>query len=201
VLLQVVSTVVQGLSRALSGVPDLSAAVVTLVVQVVFSIGMWAWSIHFLLNGRIALRRLWVTAVLTGVAATLVAAGSRVVMPHYTASSAKQFGSFGLVLAVAAWLVIFAEVIVVSAVIGRVVSEDAWTRRWLSIVLGPLPLVGDLGFLRAGAGQDLGDQQHDRRDDQRREPSRSDGAVGEDVDEDEDEDDDSSDQSEDRRDR
>jgi hypothetical protein len=145
---------------------------------------------------------LWVTAVLTGVAATLVAAGSRVVMPHYTASSAKQFGSFGLVLAVAAWLVIFAEVIVVSAVIGRVLSEDTWTRRWLSIVLGPLPLVGDLGFLRADASQDLGDQQHDRRDDQRREPSRSGGAVGEDVSEDEyeDEDDDSSDRSEDRRD-
>ncbi len=88
--------------RALSGVPDLPAAAVALVVQVVFSIGMWAWSIHFLLNGRIAWPRLWVTAVLTGVAATLVAAGSRVVMPRYTASSAQQFGSLGLVLAVSA---------------------------------------------------------------------------------------------------
>ena len=186
VLLQVVSTVVQGLSRALSGVPDLPAAVVALLVQVVFSIGMWAWSIHFLLNGRIPLRRSWVAAVLTGVAATLVAAGSRVVMPHYTASSAQQFGSFGLVLAVAAWLVIFAEVIVVAAVIGRVLNEDDWTRRWLSIVLGPLPLVGELGFLRAGAGLDLDDQQHDRRDDEKHERPRSSGVVGQDVDEDDD---------------
>ena len=89
--------------------------------------------------------------------------GSRVVMPRYTASSAQQFGSFGLVLAVAAWLVIFAEVIVVSAVIGRVISEDAWTRRWLSIVLGPLPLVDRLGFLGRAVGPDLDEQQHDRR--------------------------------------
>ena len=71
-------------------------------------------------------------------------------------------------------------------VIGRVLSEDAWTRRWLSIVLGPLPLVGRLGFLGEGAVQDLENQERGRREDEQKEGQRSGGVVGQDVDEDDD---------------
>ena len=64
--------------------------------------------------------------------------------------------------------------------------EDAWTRRWLSIVLGPLPLVGRLGFLGEGAVQDLENQERGRREDEQKEGQRSGGVVGQDVDEDDD---------------
>ena len=47
------------------------------------------------------------------------------------ASSASQFGTLGLVLAVATWLVGYAGVMVVTATLGRVVAEDAMIRSFV----------------------------------------------------------------------
>ena len=62
--------------------------------------------------------------MVTGLTLTVYTGGSTLVMPTYVASSAKQFGTLGLVLALATWLVGYAGVMVVSAVLGRVLAED-----------------------------------------------------------------------------
>jgi membrane protein len=185
-MLQAVSAVADAVKRGLDGTPVVFATQLEWLVQILLSIALWSWTIRFLLVGRVPWRRLWVAAVLSGVATTLVAVGSRVVMPRYTASSAQQFGSFGLVLAVAAWLVIFAEALVVAAVIGRVLSEDAFTRRWIVILLGSLPLLDRLAFFSGTPSQELHDEQHDGADDQQPDGERAGRVVGEHVDQDED---------------
>jgi membrane protein len=89
---------------------------------------IWWWSMRVLLFSRVAWRSLAFPAVVTGVSLTVYAGGSSLVMPRYVAASVRQFGTIGLVLAVATWLVGFAGVMVVTATVGRVVAEDQWIR-------------------------------------------------------------------------
>jgi membrane protein len=98
------------------------------VVRVVVASLVWWWTLHVLLAGRVPWRRLALSAALTGTAVVAYASASSVVMPRYASSTAEQFGTLGLVLTVAAWLVGFASVMVVAAVVGRVLTEDDFTR-------------------------------------------------------------------------
>jgi membrane protein len=95
------------------------------VVRATISALIWWWSMRVLMFSRVAWRALAFPAALTGVALTAYTGGSTFVMPRYVASSAQQFGTLGLVLAVATWLVGYAGVMVVTATLGRVVAEDA----------------------------------------------------------------------------
>jgi membrane protein len=96
-------------------------------LRVVVASAVWWWTIHVLLAGRVPWRRLAVAAVLTGTSLVVYAAGSSVVMPRYATSTTEQFGTLGLVLTIASWLVGFGGVMVVAAVIGRVLTEDPFT--------------------------------------------------------------------------
>jgi len=123
------------LSQALGllGVTSRAVDVVVLaplwfVLKAAVSSLIWWWSMRVLLFKRVSWPALLAPAVLTGTALTVYTGGSSLVMPRYVASSAVQFGTFGLVLALATWLVAFAGVIVVSAVVGRVISEDETIR-------------------------------------------------------------------------
>ncbi len=89
---------------------------------------IWWWSMRVLLFSRVEWSALALPAVVTGVATTIYTGGSSFVMPPYVANSAKQFGTLGLVLAIATWLVGYAGVMVVTATIGRVISEDELIR-------------------------------------------------------------------------
>ncbi len=93
-------------------------------VRVAVSTLIWWWTMRFLLFKRVSWRALLLPALVTAVALTVYTGSSTLVMPRYVASSANQFGTLGLVLALATWLVGFAGVIVVSAIVGRVVTED-----------------------------------------------------------------------------
>jgi|EndMetStandDraft_3_1072993.scaffolds.fasta_scaffold232523_2 membrane protein len=116
----------------LAGRVDVEAlAPVWVVVRVAAASLLWWWTLHVLLAGRVAWRRLAVSAGLTGTAVVVYSAGSAVVMPRYASSTAQQFGTLGLVLTVATWLVGLAGVMVVAGVIGRVLTEDEFTRAQL----------------------------------------------------------------------
>ena len=110
--------------RLLAGGSGAFSDVAGVAVRAVLMALLWWWSLHFLLTNRVRWRALVPAAALTGVAAVVYAAGSALVMPRYAASSAEEFGAFGLVLTLATWLVGFSGVQIVSAVIGRVVAED-----------------------------------------------------------------------------
>jgi membrane protein len=99
---------------------------------------LWWWSLRYLLSDRVRWVALVPAAAVTGVAAVAFAAASTVVMPAYAASSAEEFGGFGLVLTLATWLVGLSGIQVVAAVVGRVIAEDPWlaalTRRTVGFV-------------------------------------------------------------------
>jgi membrane protein len=110
------------------------------VLRAVLMVLLWWWSLRYLLAGRARWGPLLPAAALTGVAVVVYAAGSTIVMPTYAASSAEEFGAFGLVLSLATWLVGLSGVQIVAAVVGRVLAEDPWlvdhTRRTIAFARG-----------------------------------------------------------------
>lgn len=96
----------------------------------------WWWSPRVLLLWRVPWSQLLPCAALTTVGMILLAAGSDLLMPRYAAASVKQFGSLGLVFAAASWLVAFGFVVIVMAVIGRVLAEQAWWGRFVDRAAG-----------------------------------------------------------------
>lgn len=92
---------------------------------------IWWWSMRLLLAGRVPWGQLAFPAFLTGTVVAVYTAASGLVMAAYVRAEAQQFGTLGVVLAVATWLVGFAGVMVVCAVLGRVVTEDPMIRRLL----------------------------------------------------------------------
>ena len=106
------------------------------VVAALLQVAFWWWSAHFMLLGLRAWSHLLPAALLTTAASLVLVGGSAVVMPPYTRSTVEQFGSFGLVLAAATWLVAFGGVLVATCLTGRLVAEHpvwqrtiAWVRR------------------------------------------------------------------------
>jgi membrane protein len=97
---------------------------------------VWWWSPRVLLLWRVPWSRLLPCAVLTTAGMVLLGAGSDLVMPRYAEASVRQFGSLGLVFAAATWLVAFGFVVIVMAVVGRVVAEQAWWGRMVDRAAG-----------------------------------------------------------------
>lgn len=97
--------------------------------QMLLAAGVWLVTARVLVFGRVPWRRLALGAAITGVLATLYSRGSRFVMPIYVDQNAEQFGTLGVILAVSTWLIGFAAVLVASALVGRVVSEDPTVHR------------------------------------------------------------------------
>jgi membrane protein len=99
------------------------------VVVAVLQLGFWWWSAHYLLLGLRSWGELLPAALLTTAGSLLLMGGSGLVMPRYPHSSVEQFGSFGLVLAAATWLVAFGGVLVGTCLTGRLIAEHlAWRR-------------------------------------------------------------------------
>ncbi|MGZ4442884.1 MAG: YhjD/YihY/BrkB family envelope integrity protein [Nocardioidaceae bacterium] len=107
---------------------DLVWSTLAVLVQVVLASALWCWSAWMLLRGRVGWRKLAGGAVLTAAGISAYGAAAGLVMPRYAAGNVAEFGSIGLVLSVASWLVGFALVVVVAAVTGRVLTEDERVR-------------------------------------------------------------------------
>jgi membrane protein len=116
VMLQTTALVV----RSITGIP-LTGAVRT-TVQVLASTLLWWWTARLLLAGRVSWRRLLPGAALTAVLLTVLSRLSAVFMPPFTRANLEQYGPLGVVFSIGSWLVVFGGVLVVSAVLGRLVS-------------------------------------------------------------------------------
>ena len=114
-----------GALRSFLGAVDGIVGVTTrLGVQIVLTSLMWWATSWLLLFGRVSWRRLALGALLTGTVGVLYTRTSGRLMPAYVDSNADQFGTLGIILAISTWLIGFAGVLVVAALVGRVVSED-----------------------------------------------------------------------------
>lgn len=101
------------------------------VVRLLVATLVWWWTLHMLLGGRVGWPPLLLPGALTAVSVLVYSGASGVVMPRFAVASAQQFGTFGLVLTVATWLIGLAVVLVASAIVGRVLYEDRFTRSLL----------------------------------------------------------------------
>ncbi len=124
-----------GLRALLLGADGLGTSAARLVFQVLALSGIWWVTSWLLLFGRVGWRRLVVGALLTGGIGVAYTRGSALVMPPYVAANTEQFGTLGLILAISTWLIGFAGIMVASALVGRIVSEDPTVLRIVSSVL------------------------------------------------------------------
>lgn len=98
--------------------------VLPILLQVTVATGIWWVSIRLLLFARVSWQAAFPAALINGAAMVAYTMGSTLVMPRYAVVTAEQYGVLGIVLTVATWLVGFAFVIVMSALLGRAIAED-----------------------------------------------------------------------------
>jgi membrane protein len=89
----------------------------------VTAVALWWRTPHLLLLGRIGWRRLLPTAVITGVASTLLGIGSELFLPYATRRSVAEYGPFGVVLTLMSRLLVSAGVIVIGGAVGRIAAD------------------------------------------------------------------------------
>lgn len=103
----------------LSGVHGTLDATITLLI----AFGLWLVTPYMLLAYRVPRRTLMPTALLTALGMSAYSASSAVWMPRAVASSAQQFGAFGVAFAMLSWLVGAGVVLVVTTGGGAVIAE------------------------------------------------------------------------------
>ncbi|WP_345521416.1 YhjD/YihY/BrkB family envelope integrity protein [Nocardioides conyzicola] len=116
--------IIGALRRIGDGVGGILGDSVGFVVQAALLSMLWWATSWVLLFGRVPWRALALGAVLTGVLGIVYNRGASFLMPPYVRANAEQFGTLGVILAVSTWLIGFAAIMVGSALVGRIVSED-----------------------------------------------------------------------------
>src|SRR5262249_24097329 len=87
------------------------------------SLSLWWLTPFVLLCGRVRLRALAVTGLLTTAAVYVAGRFSTVIMPRRISSGERQFGTIGVAFAVESWLVVMAGVIVIAAMLGALAAQ------------------------------------------------------------------------------
>lgn len=97
----------------------LGSPLLQLVTQTTTATLVWWWTAHVLLVGRVPWTLTAPAAVLTGLFTAVYSLTSDLWIPRYVVASVSQFGALGLFLTVASWLIGFALVVTVSAILGH----------------------------------------------------------------------------------
>ena len=100
------------------GVPALSVT-----VAVASSTALWIWTPYVLLGGRLSWRRLLPSAVVAGVALSILTAASIIYLPGTIERSAELYGLIGVTFTFVSWLFATALVIIAAAIVGAEASE------------------------------------------------------------------------------
>jgi membrane protein len=114
--------------------------VVALVLVLGLATAVWIFTPYALLAGRIGLRSLWPTGILTAVVLDVTALAGKIYLPHHITTSAERYGLVGVTFAVVEWLIVICIALLVTAAVGAVAAE-----RWLP--------PANLGELRSAARQ------------------------------------------------
>jgi membrane protein len=97
---------------------------VFLVLSLLLGTAFWGFTAWFLLLGQVRWRVIIPTGLITGVALGGYALAATVWMPQVVTSNQKQFGFFGVALALVTWFSGAAICILVGACAGPVLAED-----------------------------------------------------------------------------
>lgn len=100
-----------------------SGSILRFVLLAVGSMMLWWWTPYLLLLGRVRLRALLPSGLITGTVMVTLGVASTVVVPRTVASNERQFGTIGAIFAIESWLVIVSCSIVGAAVVSAVTSQ------------------------------------------------------------------------------
>ncbi|MFI9029527.1 ribonuclease BN [Streptomyces sp. NPDC053560] len=93
-------------------------------LQVAAAMGLWWWTQHLLLAGRVGWLPLLPGALLTGAGTSVFAATSVLWMPRTLRRSVDQFGLLGSVFTLLSWLILFCTTVVAGIAIGYLVAHE-----------------------------------------------------------------------------
>ena len=97
---------------------DYGGAAISVAVSMAVGFVLWLWTPWVLLGDSVDVRRLLPGAAVAGVAGVLLSAASGIYMPILLDWSAERYGLIGIAFSLQSWLLVFAFVIVVAAVLG-----------------------------------------------------------------------------------
>ncbi|PWI18031.1 ribonuclease BN [Streptomyces sp. Act143] len=95
------------------------------------STGVWLWTQHLLLAGRVPWLPLLPGALLAGAATTALGLTARLYMPAALNRALGEYGSLGLVLTLLSWLIVVCGAITFAVTIGAVLAEEPPLNRYL----------------------------------------------------------------------
>ena len=115
------------------GIEENAGVVVAIAAGSAIGFVLWL-ATPMLLLGRAHWRRLVPGAVVSGVLGAIFAVASSVYIPILMGWSARKYGLIGVAFSLQSWLLVYAFVIVIGAVVGAVLSEagflDRFGSRW-----------------------------------------------------------------------
>jgi len=94
------------------------------IVALALSTAIWWFTAWLMLKGQVRLRVLLPSGLITGIALSAYALSATLWMPNNVTSNNRQYGIFGVALALVAWFSGAAICIVVGACAGPVLAED-----------------------------------------------------------------------------
>jgi membrane protein len=114
-------TVVGAIGRTLTGKVGIGLAI---FIALALSITWWSFTAWYLLLGHVRWQVLVPTGAITAVAVIVYAISANIWMPNTITSNTKQFGFFGVALALVTWFSGASICIIVGACVGTVLAED-----------------------------------------------------------------------------
>ncbi|MFG2331506.1 YhjD/YihY/BrkB family envelope integrity protein [Streptomyces sp. NPDC048604] len=93
--------------------------------------GMWWWTQHLLLTGRVPWLPLLPGAVLTGAALGILTSTAPLYVPQVLNHSLDKYGSLGAVFTLLSWLIALCVVVALGVTAGAVIAREPWAARHL----------------------------------------------------------------------
>ena len=105
------------------------AAPLSVVFGLAIDVGLWLWTFTVLTNRDVGWRAMLPGAVLGAVGLEVLKGLGAIWVPRTVSSSSALYGSIGVVFAVLAWLLLFGQLLMYSAVLNVVLHERRQTNR------------------------------------------------------------------------
>ncbi|MFI8242794.1 YhjD/YihY/BrkB family envelope integrity protein [Streptomyces sp. NPDC085866] len=93
-------------------------------LTLVTAVGLWWWTQHLLLGGRITWMPLLPGAVITAVVLTVLTNTAPLYMPRAINRALADYGSLGLVFLLLSWMIVVAVAVAVSISVGAVAAQE-----------------------------------------------------------------------------